>query len=157
VVANAFLEQAARGGAAASEFGAVAVAIAVDDLAAQLADDLAGALRSRLDTVLGAAASEGLDLSGIGERVSSVYREWKVQKIERLAIHYLVAAHERGNFLARPEGTPLRWIVDDEGPCPDCEDNALAGPNPRGQAFPTGQLHPPAHVGCRCLLAPAPH
>jgi DivIVA domain-containing protein len=157
LVANPFLEQAARGGAAASQFGAVAVAIAVDDLAGQLAEDLAGALRTRLDTVLGAAASEGLDLGGIGERVSSVYREWKVQKIERLAIHYLVAAHERGAFLARPEGTPLRWIVDDEGPCPDCEDNALAGPTPRGEPFPTGQLHPPAHVGCRCLLAPAPH
>jgi DivIVA domain-containing protein len=157
VVATAFLEQAARGGAASSEFGAVAVAVAVDDLAAQLADDLAGAMRARLDTVLGAAASDGLDLSGIGERVSSVYREWKVQKIERLALHYLVAAHERGNFLARPEGTPLRWIVDDEGPCPDCEDNALAGPTARGERFPTGQLHPPAHVGCRCLLAPAPH
>jgi DivIVA domain-containing protein len=157
LVANPFLERAARGGAAASEFGAVAVAVAVDDLAGQLAEDLAGALRSRLDTVLGAAASEGLDLSGIGERISSVYREWKVQKIERLALHYLVAAHERGGFLARPEGTPLRWLVDDEGPCPDCEDNALAGPTPRGEAFPTGQLHPPAHVGCRCLLAPAPH
>jgi hypothetical protein len=69
-------------------------------------------------------------------------------------MHYLVAAHERGGFLARPEGTPLRWLVDDEGPCPDCEDNALAGPTPRGERFPTGQLHPPAHLGCRCLLTP---
>jgi hypothetical protein len=85
-----------------------------------------------------------------------VYREWKVQKVERLAVHYLIAAHERGGFLAHPEGTPMRWLVDDDGPCPDCDDNALAGPTPRGEAFPTGQLHPPAHLGCRCLLAPAP-
>jgi DivIVA domain-containing protein len=148
-----FLEQAARAGAAASPFGPVAVG--VDDLAGQLAEDLAGALRTRLDTVLAAGAREELDLSGIGERISSVYRDWKVQKLERLAMHYLVAAHERGGFLAQPEGTPLRWIVDDEGPCPDCEDNALAGPTPRGESFPTGQLHPPAHLGCRCLLTPA--
>jgi hypothetical protein len=31
----------------------------------------------------------------------------------------------------------------------------LAGPTPKGQAYPTGQLHPPAHHGCRCLLVPA--
>jgi hypothetical protein len=40
------------------------------------------------------------------------------------------------------------------GPCPDCDDNALAGPTPRGEVFPTGQPHPPAHAGCRCLLVP---
>ena len=154
-LAAPFLEQAARAGSAASRFGPVSVG--VDDLASQLADDLAGALRSRLDSVLRAGASEGLDLAGTGERISSVYREWKVQKLERLAVHYLVAAHERGGFLAHPEGTPLRWLVDDEGPCPDCEDNALAGPTPRGERFPTGQLHPPAHLGCRCLLTPGPN
>ena len=154
-IAAPFLEQAARAGSAASTFGPVTVA--VDDLAAQLADDLAGALRGRLDGALQAGAADGLDLAGLGERISAVYREWKVQKIERLAVHYLVAGHERGGFLAHPEGTPLRWLVDDEGPCPDCEDNALAGPTPRGERFPTGQLHPPAHLGCRCLLTPGPH
>ena len=49
-----------------------------------------------------------------------------------------------------------RWVVDDGGaPCPDCDDNALAGPVPHGSEFPTGDLHPPAHPGCRCLAAPA--
>ncbi|HZU80747.1 MAG TPA: hypothetical protein VE991_12590, partial [Acidimicrobiales bacterium] len=51
----------------------------------------------------------------------------------------------------------LRWIVDDDGAeCPDCDDNALAGSVPSGDAFPTGHRHPPAHPGCRCLLAPDP-
>jgi DivIVA domain-containing protein len=152
-IAAAFLDQAARAGAAASPYGQVAVA--VDDLAAQLADDLTGAVRARLDQVLG-ATSDDVDEAGLSERISAVYREWKVSKVERLAVHYLIAAHERGGFVAQPEGMPLRWIVDDDGPCPDCEDNALAGPTPRGTAFPTGQLHPPAHVGCRCLLTSAP-
>jgi DivIVA domain-containing protein len=150
-----FLEQAARAGAAAATtFGPIAVP--ADDLAAQLADDLAGAVRTRLHQVLEAARNEALDLPDLSERISAVYREWKVQKVERLATHHLVAAHERGGFLAQPEGTPLRWLVDDDGTCPDCDDNALAGPTPRGEAFPTGQLHPPAHLGCRCLLAPTP-
>lgn len=153
-LAGPFLEEAARVGVSASPHGAVAVPVA--DLASQLAEDLAGALRSRLQSVLATAASDDLDLSSLSDRISSVYREWKVQKVERLAMHYLIAAHERGGFLAHPEGTPLRWIVDDGGPCPDCDDNALAGVTPRGQSFPTGQLHPPAHVGCRCLLVSAP-
>jgi hypothetical protein len=51
----------------------------------------------------------------------------------------------------------VRWVVDDiDGPCPDCDDNALAGPTPLGQPFPTGQVAPPAHPGCRCVLAPSP-
>ena len=58
-------------------------------------------------------------------------------------------------FGATPDATPLRWVVDDDGgPCPDCDDNALAGPTPKGQPYPTGQPHPPAHAGCRCLLVP---
>jgi len=35
---------------------------------------------------------------------------------------------------------------------PDADDNALE-PTRRGQSFPTGQPFPPAHPGCRCLLA----
>lgn len=154
-LAQPLLEHAARAGAAAAtSFGPIAVP--ADDLADRLAADLAGAVRTRLHQVLEASRGDDLDLPDLSERISAVYREWKVQKLERLATHHLVAAHERGGFLAQPEGTPLRWLVDDDGPCPDCDDNALAGPTPRGEAFPTGQLHPPAHLGCRCLLAPAP-
>ena len=59
----------------------------------------------------------------------------------------------RGRFEATPGGVELRWVVDDDGRrCPDCDDNALAGPVTKGAAFPTGQVHPPAPPGCRCLL-----
>lgn len=149
-LAMPLLDQAGRAGAAVSNFGPVGVA--VDDLAAQLADDLAGAIRARIDGLLGSAAADDVDLASLSERISAVYRDWKIQRVERLATHYLVAAHERGAFLARTEGTALRWVVDDDAPCPDCDDNALAGATPRGEVFPTGQLHPPAHLGCRCLL-----
>ena len=47
-------------------------------------------------------------------------------------------------------------VVDDGGvPCPDCDDNSLAGSVPKGEPFPTGDLHPPAHPGCRCIAVPA--
>jgi DivIVA domain-containing protein len=148
--ALSFLEEAARAAAAAAPFGAVAVG--VDDVATALAEDIAGAVRSRIDRLVSDAAREDLDVAAMGERVSAVYREWKTQRLEGIATHYLVAAWSRGTFVATPEGTQMRWIVDDEGPCPDCDDNALAGVTLRGQTFPTGQLHPPAHSGCRCLV-----
>ena len=48
----------------------------------------------------------------------------------------------------------LQWIPLAVGRCADCDDNAFE-PTVKGEAFPTGQAHPPAHPGCRCLLAPA--
>jgi len=30
----------------------------------------------------------------------------------------------------------------------------MAGPTPKGERYPTGQPHPPAHTGCRCLVLP---
>jgi len=65
-------------------------------------------------------------------------------------------AFSRAAFAAAPDGAVLRWVFGDEGPCPDCDDNALAGPTAKGEPYPTGQLHPPAHAGCRCLLARPP-
>ncbi|MGH9059440.1 MAG: hypothetical protein ACRDZY_08020, partial [Acidimicrobiales bacterium] len=100
--------------------------------------------------------SAGDDQTVLVDALSSAYREWKTQRIERAASDVVAAAFSRGLYQATPAGTQVRWLVDDaDGPCPDCDDNALAGPLPAGEAYPTGQAHPPAHPGCRCLLAPA--
>ncbi len=77
-----------------------------------------------------------------------------MQEVERLSRHYAMAAFARGAYDAYGEGATLRWVVDDETPCPDCDDNELAGAVSKGEAYPTGQPHPPAHPGCRCLLLP---
>ncbi len=123
---------------------------AVDDLAVGLAAEVADDLRARLQRALQAADG---DVTTLVEGVSSAYREWKTTRAEPLARHNASAAHSRGRFTAAPPGK-LRWVVDgEEGPCPDCDDNALAGAIDRGEIFPTGQPYPPAHVGCRCIIA----
>ncbi len=122
---------------------------AVDDLAVGLAAAVADDLRVRLQRTLEGA--EG-DVAPLVDGISSAYREWKTTRAEPLARHHASAAHSRGRFSAAPQGK-LRWVVDaEEGPCPDCDDNALAGAIVRGDVFPTGQQHPPAHVGCRCTI-----
>ena len=96
--------------------------------------------------------SDGLS-EDLGDALGAVYRQWKTERVEQIARHHLMAAFNKGAYASVDEGTPLRWVFADAGPCPDCDDNALAGPTPKGEAYPTGQLHPPAHTGCACLLA----
>jgi DivIVA domain-containing protein len=127
----------------------------VADLARQAATSIVDSLRRRLEQAI--SASAGDEQQVMVEAVGGAYREWKSQRIERIAGDVLAAAFARGTWSEVPDGTRLRWIVDDaDGPCPDCDDDALAGALPKGEQFPTGQLHPPAHTGCRCLLIPVP-
>ncbi len=146
------LEEAASAGV---EFVSPGASLAPDigDLADGLAESLIGPLRRRLQQAV--RGEDGDDPAALAERISAAYREWKAQRIDRLAGDAAISAFSRGTLSALP-GLALRWVVDDDdGPCPDCDDNALAGPTPVGEEYPTGQQHPPAHAGCRCLLVPA--
>lgn len=126
---------------------------AVDAQARTLARELVEPLRERLARALDGAADAD-DPTVAAESIRATYRQWKVQQVEALARHHALSAFSAGAFAAVPGAVDLQWLVDDDGHCPDCDDNALAGPTPKGQPFPTGQLHPPAHPGCRCLLVP---
>jgi chemotaxis protein histidine kinase CheA len=146
------LQQAASAGA---EFIAPGTTVTPDigDLADGLADSLVGPLRRRLEQ--GMRAGDGDDPTALADSIGAAYREWKAQRIDRLAGDAAISAFSLGTSAAAP-GARLRWVVDDDhGPCPDCDDNALAGSTQVGEAYPTGQRHPPAHAGCRCLLVPA--
>ncbi len=146
------LEEAAVAGARYMSAGASLVP-EVGDLAEGLAETLAAPLRRRLQR--GLAGENGDDAAATAERISAAYREWKTQLVDRLAGDAAISAFSRG-VAQVARGALLRWVVDDDGgPCPDCYDNALAGPTPSGDTYPTGQAHPPAHAGCRCLLVPA--
>jgi DivIVA domain-containing protein len=122
-------------------------------VAKELADAIVVPLRRRL------AESEGLDgaeESVVTEHIGSAFREWKGERIERLAGDYVVAACSLGT-LAVVDGAEVEWVAvagSGEVPCPDCDDNGLNGPLAGAGTFPTGHVHPPAHPGCRCLLAP---
>jgi hypothetical protein len=84
---------------------------------------------------------------GLGAR----YREWRGEQLEGVLGDALAVAYSRGAYDAAPDGARLRWVPAVAGKCPDCDDNALE-PTVKGSEFPTGQPHPPAHPGCRCLL-----
>ena len=85
--------------------------------------------------------------------ITIIYRELRSGRVDTLVEDSLVAAFSLA-ALKGAERQQVRWISYDMGtPCPDCEDNALAGAVMAGEPFPTSHLSPLVHSGCRCLLA----
>ncbi|MGI8492649.1 MAG: DivIVA domain-containing protein [Acidimicrobiales bacterium] len=150
VVAAGAAFGAARGGDPGAGAGSEAAA---KELAAQLAASLVEPLRERLEHTL--SDWEGDDDSARVEALGAVYREWKTHRVDKAVGDQVAGAYAAGTRAAFADGASFRWVVDDlDGPCPDCDDNALAGYLPGTEPFPTGVARPPAHAGCRCLLVP---
>jgi len=121
-------------------------------LAAELGESLVEPMRERIARSFDEC--EG-DLEEVTERLRSLYREWKGQRIGAAVRHYAAAAYSWGVYEATPSDSELRWLVDRTGEaCPDADDNALASGVRKGEAFPTGVLCSPAHPDCRCLVVP---
>jgi len=127
---------------------ATARASEVAEQVTALAESIVDALRQRL----GAGADndgEPTELWPI-ERVRSAYREIRSQRLNALVEHAIYSAYAAGQLAAAPKGAMARWVCDSCGP--DCLDNALAGPLPFGDTYPTGHVAPPSFAGCRCAL-----
>ena len=119
-----------------------------------LAGSLVSPLRERLER---AVEQAGGDNGELASSVKAIYREWKTQRIDEHLDDVVLMAFGHGALVALTPGTPVCWAVDPNGPpCPDADDNALAGAVPAGQPFPTDHLCAPAHEGCRCMLVRAP-
>ncbi len=100
-------------------------------------------------------AEAGTDHEEASRRVRATFREWKTQRIAAVSADAARGAYHAGLLAGVAKGRTLRWVLDDaDAACPECADNALAGAVVRGDAYPTGHRHPPAHDGCRCTLRP---
>ena len=115
-------------------------------------DVLVRPLRDRIQRCV--EQSDG-DREEMSKLIRSVYREWKMQRVEQHIGDIARLAYSRGAYLVLDQGTSVCWMVDPNGPpCADAEDNSLAGATALGSDFPTGHSHPIAHAGCRCLVTP---
>jgi hypothetical protein len=128
-------------------------------LVVELTALLVSPLRERVIATIESVISEGPYESAnelqraLGSAIGARYREWRTVDLERHVADVLAAAYARGAYDASAPAAMLEWVPADPGQCPDCDDNALE-PTLKGKAFPTGQQHPPAHPGCRCLVVP---
>jgi DivIVA domain-containing protein len=118
----------------------------------KLADAIVLPLRTRIQKCVEKSAGDTTEMSSL---IRTVYREWKMQQIDKLVSDIARLAYSRGAYLVLDAGTKVCWMVDPNGPaCSDAEDNSLAGTIALGENFPTGHEHPVVHSGCRCLVVP---
>ena len=82
----------------------------------------------------------------LADRVGAAFREWRGERVERLAGDYATQAFSSGVTESVADGK-VRWVVTSADGCSDCEDNALAGAVSAAETFPTGHAHPPAALG----------
>ena len=119
----------------------------------KLADAIVLPLRTRIQKCVEKSAGDTSEMSSL---IRTVYREWKMQQIDKLVSDIARLAYSRGAYLVLDAGTKVCWMVDPNGPaCSDAEDNSLAGTIALGENFPTGHEHPVVHSGCRCLVVPS--
>ena len=119
----------------------------------KLADAIVLPLRTRIQKCVEKSAGDTSEMSNL---IRTVYREWKMQQIDKLVSDIARLAYSRGAYLVLDAGTKVCWMVDPNGPaCSDAEDNSLAGAIALGENFPTGHEHPVVHSGCRCLVVPS--
>jgi hypothetical protein len=127
----------------------------VVELAAALVNPLRERIIATIDTVIAEGPYESpIELQrALGAAIGARFREWRTRDLEEGIVDVLCAAYARGAYEAAGPAATLRWLADEPGRCPDCDDNTLEQ-TLKGKAFPTGQTHPPAHPGCRCLALP---
>jgi DivIVA domain-containing protein len=134
----------------ADEAARAAVEAVVLSLGSEIASSIAGRLAQ------GFRGGDG-DAGSLQQVAGAAYHDWRAERIEETAGDYVTRVFALGTLeVERTAGARASWVVGDgTSRCSDCDDNELAGLVAAGAAFPTGQAHPPAHGGCRCLLVPA--
>ena len=113
---------------------------------------LVAAFREDARIAIGEAEGDRDILLGL---IRDVYRAWKTEKIDSHVDDIACSTYSHGAYLALEPGSRITWMAEpDANCCSECEDNSLGGSVVRGDDFPTGHSHPPAHAGCRCLVCP---
>jgi len=117
-----------------------------------IAQGLVAGFREDTRIAIGEAEGNRDILTGL---MRDVYRKWKLDDLDSHIDNIACSAYSKGGFLSLEPGSHITWMVDPVTKCcSECDDNALGGAMKRGDSFPTGHSHPPAHPGCRCLVGP---
>jgi hypothetical protein len=138
----ALLDEAARQGSGGQSVDVGPIALAVGA-------ELGTAVRSRVAVFL-------KDPDRLEQRIRSLYRELRRERVEALGHDAAAAAFGLGVLDVLPAGANAVWVMS-EPPCEyaECHANAAAGSVPVGTAFATGDVVAPSRTGCGCIVAPA--
>lgn len=98
----------------------------------------------------------------IARDIRAEFTDWSVARARMVSVTEIANAWEStAQDVMKSRGIQQRrWltagddIVDGGHPNGPCQDNEDAGPVDMNDAFPSGDMHPPAHPSCRCTTAP---
>lgn len=158
-IADEMMKAATEGAKSMKAFGGSSKRISPKDLSAMVRTAISGSLvaKFRDDTRIAIGEAEG-DRDILSSLMRDVYRQWKMTSLDEHVDDIACSAFSCGAYRSLESGVEISWMVSPtQGCCADCEDNALAEAVVVGADFPTGQQHPLAHAGCRCLVCPISH
>ena len=129
---------------------AAVVEAAIEPVVRSLADEVVVRIAGQLSEPALAGEEDPARLVGVA------FREWKGERVDQLVGDAANRAFSLGilGHSTRSDVSVVWDLAENEQPCPECDDNALAEDQRPGDAFPTGHLSPPAHPGCRCVVVP---
>jgi len=112
--------------------------------------------KRRLAGVVSNGIKNKRGVDGIGRDIRKEIQQMSVYRGRMISRTETASALSQGSLDAMKDmGIEGKEWVTAGGPCDICSDNAAAGVIPVDQAFPSGDMAPPAHPNCECALAPA--
>lgn len=121
--------------------------------------------RNRIREILDKGTADKLSYSAIAQNIRDEFSAFATpapqqhirDRAELVAVTEIRDAHEYSQSLVRQKLKNQGWIIekawgisDDEQTCDICKANADAGWISDNDVFPSGDLYPSAHPGCRC-------
>lgn len=124
------------------------------DRAAELVTDIDESTRDMLRTIIGDALEQNKNYNDIADLISdsNIFSEKRADLIADTEVRM---AHGEGILAGQRRARDLGVNVkkewqEDEDPCPECQENADAGPIDIDDEFPSGDDTVPAHPNCEC-------
>lgn len=114
--------------------------------------------RDMLRATITSGIEENLSAEEIGDQIEDAYA-FSEERADLIAMTEVAAANSYGALAGYEEaeamGITIRksWLMLEDA-CDICQENADAGAIPLDEEFPSGDLAPPGHPNCRCVLVP---
>lgn len=114
--------------------------------------------RDMLRATIADGIENNLSAEEIGDQIEDAYA-FSEERADLIAMTEVAAANSYGALAGYEEAASIgirvrkSWLMLEDA-CPICGENADAGPIDLDEEFPSGDLAPPGHPNCRCVLVP---
>lgn len=133
----------------------------LDAALATVGEQIAGVtdtLRNQLEGMMRVAMQEQEGQFGFAKRLRQEWADLSKKRARLIAVtewNRAASAATHTGYVRQGVQQVIWLTAGDASVCPVCEDNEAEGAVSITQGFPSGDLYPPAHPGCRCNIAAA--